>query len=397
MGTVHVAVRLSPDEQRLLRDDPKQVHPLVRDQVEKAVAGQSALRLVGGIERRLEDSLGLDETNLDGSDWESLADQVYKAVQLTLTKRRERLMGNGAGPASGQLAHDLDATLARINGPITTNHMLGLLLMLPQGTKATFDKKSHRRVLERTTRLTYIYLASRLLEKLSPEDITDDVLKHLQNAQVTIRRAWGASEFSRLANSRLPELDQKLRDTLCDLLGEEACASLQYQPLQSLGRDQLVKVMDELGRHALTEVYRQLLLGVITELWVDYLTQMEALRVSIGLEAYGQRDPLVQYKSKASELFQNLLKDMRSGVISRMFTYRPRDLSAVQSELKRPIEGEVLEEEVAVTLPRNESETSDEQSSNGGEPEAEAEEEAVTLQPSQSQMSRSQKRRRHRK
>ena len=39
-------------------------------------------------------------------------------------------------------------------------------------------------------------------------------------------------------------------------------------------------------------------------LWVDYLTQVEALRVSIGLEAYAQRDPLVQYKGKASEMFQ---------------------------------------------------------------------------------------------
>jgi preprotein translocase subunit SecA len=39
---------------------------------------------------------------------------------------------------------------------------------------------------------------------------------------------------------------------------------------------------------------------------------------------------LVQYKSKASQLFQDLLRDMRSGVVSRMFTYRPRDLSNIQ-------------------------------------------------------------------
>ena len=67
-------------------------------------------------------------------------------------------------------------TLAKINGPVTTNHMLGLLLMMPQGTRASFDKKTHRRVLQRTTRLTYIYLAARLLEKRAPEDITEDVL-----------------------------------------------------------------------------------------------------------------------------------------------------------------------------------------------------------------------------
>jgi preprotein translocase subunit SecA len=77
------------------------------------------------------------------------------------------------------------------------------------------------------------------------------------------------------------------------------------------------------------------LLGVITELWVDYLTQMEALRVSIGLEAYAQRDPLVQYKSRAFELFQDLLGNMRSGVVTRMFTYRPRDLSSVQTTVTR--------------------------------------------------------------
>jgi preprotein translocase subunit SecA len=74
-----------------------------------------------------------------------------------------------------------------------------------------------------------------------------------------------------------------------------------------------------------------LLLGVITELWVDYLTQMEALRISIGLEAYAQRDPLVQYKNQAFELYQELLSNMRLGVISRMYTYRPRDLSSVQT------------------------------------------------------------------
>ena len=403
VGMVHVTVRLSPEEQRLLRDDPDQVREIVRTQVENAVIGQSAMRLVGAIERRLEDSLELEAAQLDSADWEAMADQVYQAVQIVLTRRRERLMGNGTGPASGQLAHDLENTLAKISGPVTTNHMLGLLLMMPQGTRATFDKKTHRRVLQRTTRLTYIYLAARLLETRTPEDITEEVLKHLQTAQETIRRAWGASEFSRLENARLPELEPQLRDTLCALLGEETCASLQNQPLQSLDREQIIKIMDELGRRSLTEIYRQLLLGVITELWVDYLTQMEALRVSIGLEAYGQRDPLVQYKSKAYELFQNLLKDMRSGVISRMFIYRPRDMSSVQSEMHRPTPAEELVAEAALAPEGGDGgEIAEEQPSDGMEAVPEAEEDEVaesTAEPaqSQSQLTRSQKRRRHRR
>jgi preprotein translocase subunit SecA len=155
--------------------------------------------------------------------------------------------------------------------------------------------------------------------------------------------------------------------------------------------------MDELGRRALTEVYRQLLLGVITELWVDYLTQMEALRVSIGLEAYGQRDPLVEYKKKAFELFQNLLKDMRSGVISRMFTYRPRVMSSVQSEMRRPATVEEFEAETNAVIESGDGEEAEEQPADGNELEAEVEEEQVTIQTNQPQMSKSQKRRRHRR
>ena len=82
--------------------------------------------------------------------------------------------------------------------------------------------------------------------------------------------------------------------------------------------------MAEVGRNIQNQIYRQVLLGAITELWVDYLTRVEALRVSIGLEAYAQSDPLVKYKSQASDMFQNLLTEIRAGVIGRIFLYQPR-------------------------------------------------------------------------
>ena len=88
----------------------------------------------------------------------------------------------------------------------------------------------------------------------------------------------------------------------------------------------------------MTEIYRNALLGVITELWVDYLTRVEALRVSIGLEAYGQRDPLVQYKSKASEMFQTLLGEVRSGVIDRVFRYLPRPVTMTEAPAETVVE-----------------------------------------------------------
>jgi len=86
------------------------------------------------------------------------------------------------------------------------------------------------------------------------------------------------------------------------------------------------------GQFIQNEINRQLLLRVISDQWVEYLTKMEALRISIGMEAYGQRDPLVQYKSQASDLFHDLLADVRMGVISRIFTYQVRRTASLEAD-----------------------------------------------------------------
>jgi preprotein translocase subunit SecA len=141
----------------------------------------------------------------------------------------------------------------------------------------------------------------------------------------------GLEEFKKIASNRLEDLDSSTREAVRKAIGDEVYEKARLAPMQNLPEATQEAIIAELGRRALTVIYRQLLLGVISELWVDYLTQMEALRVSIGLEAYAQRDPLVQYKSRASALFQELIQNMRLGVISRMFTYRPRQISVVQT------------------------------------------------------------------
>ena len=70
---------------------------------------------------------------------------------------------------------------------------------------------------------------------------------------------------------------------------------------------------------AANQAHRELRLGVVGQSWVEYLTSMEGLRTSVGLEAYAQRDPLVQYKSRAFDLFQELMQQVRTGVVLRLF------------------------------------------------------------------------------
>jgi preprotein translocase subunit SecA len=346
---VRLPVRLSNAQTRDLRDDPQSVDETIRDQIEKLMMGLTFTRLVGAVQRVLKEDIGLTSIEIGKADWDSLTNQVLAAVEKTFTKRYERYIGNGT---PGHIAVDLEKGLNQIDKDMLTHaDLFQLLLLMPQGRRADFDKKTHRRVWVRTTRITFIYAAARFLEDRSPEQITQDVLSHLQNAQRAIRHVWGDSELNRLSAARLMDLDTAARNGLKKALGENVYSEIQAEPLNTLDKTIREQLANELGRQALTQIYRQLLLRIISELWVEYLTQMEALRVSIGLEAYAQRDPLVQYKNQAFEMFQGLLRDMRMSVVTRMFTFRPRDLSSIQSEITQ-VDDTLLEAEV--TAPETE-------------------------------------------
>jgi len=74
---------------------------------------------------------------------------------------------------------------------------------------------------------------------------------------------------------------------------------------------QLTSSIDENEMH---RVEKQLLLQVIDQNWREHLQQLDNLKSVIGMRAYGQRDPLNEYKSEAFTLFDKLLTDLREGV-----------------------------------------------------------------------------------
>jgi preprotein translocase subunit SecA len=328
---LRLPVRLTNQQVRTLGTEPNEISDVIQDQVEKLMMGLTIIRLVGAIERVLKEPLGFSSLDLQQNDWDELSERVIDGIIEVFSKRVDRFIGNGT---PGQLAADLDAALGKMD-TITSKDLLGLIFSMPQGRKAAFDKKTHRRVWVRTNRMTFVYNAARSIENRDPNEIAEDVLSHLKDAQTAIRYEWGQNEFNRLADVRPSDLDQETRGGLIRVLGSEVFNSIEQQEFRGLDGKYRVVVINELGRQGLTKVYRQLLLNVISNLWVEYLTQVEALRVSIGLEAYAQRDPLVQYKTKAFEMFQDLMRDMRMSVVSRMFTFQTRDRASLQASISR--------------------------------------------------------------
>lgn len=327
-AAARLPLKLTGEQQKMLRDDPKALERDVRELVVHHIQSITAERLVSTIEMRIGEPLEIAASDLDPKYWGALSRDLLAATQSALQKRIERLVSEG-----GQIAKDLDNLLSRLPRPYSEHEIYWLLLQMPQGSKATFDRRTHRRVFQRTNRLNYTYYSARFLDEIRPNLIADEVLEHLEQAQQTLSKTWGQAEFSRLASATIADLEEPIQQELISILGLHQDSPVIRLTFDSLDEEQRQIIVEVFGRRVLSNIYRSLLLSVITELWVDYLTQMEALRVSIGLEAYAQRDPLVQYKGRASELFQALQSNIRLGVISRMFTYRPRDLSRIQTSL----------------------------------------------------------------
>jgi len=332
IGLLRLPIKLTSSQTRMLHTDPEEVGNILRDQIEKLVNKLTIARLIGSVERFLRESLGMGNIDLGAGDWDSITGQVLDGIEGIFDRRIERYIGNDA---PGQIAADLDINLEKMGDPLSEHDLLGLILAMSQGQRAGFDKKTHRRVWKRTTRLTFIHLAASRLANRDPEEIAADVLAHLESAQAAIRREWGRNEMNRLEKAGLSSIEEAARARLQRAVGEDAWDAIQSQPISALSDDQQSQIIDELGRQGLTHVYRELLLRVISNLWVEYLTQMEALRVAIGLEAYAQRDPLVQYKTRAFEMFQNLLNDMRVSLVTSMFTFRARTQSVAQAGVSR--------------------------------------------------------------
>ena len=302
-----LAIRPSNDLLKKLADDPEEAKEDIQEMIASQLTIISATRVIGAIQNRIGEQVQWQ--NPLPSDWDELSDILLTTSRDAFEKKRERL--------NAQVVRDIDVLLQR-EDVSTESGRLRLLITLSQGTRTAFDQKTHKQVKQVFTRFAYAFYAAQLLEGREAEEIADDVMNHLEAAEESLRETWGQSEFVRLSQNatKLADFGPAARIAF----GEE---KLNNAP-SSLSADEAAQLSSALGKYVLNEVHRQLLLGAFSELWVEYLTKVEALRVSIGLEAYAQRDPLVQYKRSASEMFQQLLEDVRGLVISRAFAARPR-------------------------------------------------------------------------
>ena len=115
-------------------------------------------------------------------------------------------------------------------------------------------------------------------------------------------------------------------EALATLTKEQAAADL-----LSIMKTYYQKKEAALTTPVMRELERVVTLRVVDEYWMDHLDAMTDLRQGIGLRAYGQNDPVVEYKREGYEMFENMIDSIREEIVRRMFLVQVKP----QAEIKR--------------------------------------------------------------
>lgn len=89
-----------------------------------------------------------------------------------------------------------------------------------------------------------------------------------------------------------------------------------------------------LGAEVLRKIERDFYLQVLDNLWMNHLEEMAHLREGIGWVGIGQRDPLVEYRRQAQEIFEHMQSHLRRDIVQAIFFAQP----VSEQQLERPIE-----------------------------------------------------------
>ena len=107
------------------------------------------------------------------------------------------------------------------------------------------------------------------------------------------------------------------------LLTEEALAALSRDELEehlrTLASDHYERREAEIGALTMRELEKVIMLRVVDAKWMEHLDAMDMLREGISLRSYGQRDPLVEYKIEAYDMFQAMIEAIQDDIVKYLY------------------------------------------------------------------------------
>ncbi len=286
------------------------------------------------------------------TDWQQQHDQVIKVGGLHIlgTERHEARRiddqlrgrsGRQGDPGSSQFFVSLEDDLMRIFAPERIKRMMEILkvpedqpiensmiskaIESAQGKIEGFNFDIRKHVLEyddvmNKQRETIYRKRREVLEATNMrEQVLDVIAQEIGrvvefHAQETYKDNWNFEEIFENLNTIFP-MPPEARQVMKDAKDKDAL--IEY--LIGLAKIAYEAKEKQMGEQQIRQIEKLVYLRTIDMLWMDHLDEMEHLRDSVRLRAYGQKDPLVEYKNEGHQLFQRLLGAIQTQLVGMIY------------------------------------------------------------------------------
>ncbi len=173
------------------------------------------------------------------------------------------------------------------------------------------------------------------IQKMLFTNIENAVMGHLGEGDHLDAEGWrAATEHFRglfLAPGEMEYTDEELAGYSAQELVEQ---------LKERATDIYQRKEAELGSPLMRELERVMMLRVVDEYWMDHIDAMQELRQGIGLRAYGQSNPVIEYKREGYEMFEEMIAAIQEETVRRIYLARVQPQGEVKRERVAKITGQ---------------------------------------------------------
>ncbi len=164
-------------------------------------------------------------------------------------------------------------------------------------------------------------LKSYIAPGMDPADYTKEDIETLVKELVSLApQISGKIEPQDILNLRYENIYDKTKELLDDAYRTHELQIVKfYNDIISRYEENFEPQVPFEGDNVMRSMERDILLRVIDAKWIDHLHNIDMLRDGIGLRAYGQKDPLIEYKKEAYDLFNKMMYEIQSDTVKHIF------------------------------------------------------------------------------
>ena len=162
-------------------------------------------------------------------------------------------------------------------------------------------------------------------EVLDGKDLKDSILKMMDSViELVVSPYFGDVEVNK--ESLLQDIQNTFGITDVEALKSEKFDREDLiNELTTKAHEMYESKENEIGAENLRELERVVMLKIVDQKWMDHIDNMDELKKGIGLRGYGQKDPVVQYRLEGTDMFDDMIEDIKIDVVKILLNIRKKE------------------------------------------------------------------------